>query len=341
VSGRLRVLVVDDSALVRQMFVAILGRERDIEVRTASNGAIALLKMREARPDVVVLDLEMPTLDGRTFLRRVMAESPLPVVVCSALTERGTDAAIGALVDGAIEVMAKPRVGLREFLEDSALTLIATVRAAAAARIAERRTAHRGPLEAPRVTDDRVIAIGASTGGPEALRVLLAAMPRNAPPIVVVQHMPELFTSAFARQLDASCAIRVTEARPGDRLARGSALIAPGGRHLCVRRSGDALVADVIDGPRIARHRPSVDVLFESVALNIGARAIGVLLTGMGADGARGLLAMRRAGASTIAQSEATSVVFGMPREAISLGAAERVLPLSDIAAATLAAGAR
>lgn len=342
--GVLQVLVVDDSAVVREVVSAVLGQEPDLRVTTAADPIIALDKMRAARPDVILLDLEMPRMDGLTFLRRVMATDPIPVVVCSAAATRGADAAIRALEEGAVDVIAKPQLGVRDFLHESAVALTDAVRAAARARVPRPQAAGGaapavGParLVAPPLPDRRIVAIGASTGGTEALRAILTALPADAPGVVVVQHMPERFTAAFAARLDGLCRVEVKEAVTGDRLIEGRVLVAPGNRHTTVRRSGSVFVADVADGPLVSRHRPSVDVLFRSVARAAGEAAVGVILTGMGSDGADGLLEMKLAGAATIAQDEATSVVFGMPGEAVARGAVDEVLPLDRIPAAILA----
>jgi two-component system, chemotaxis family, protein-glutamate methylesterase/glutaminase len=347
----LSVLVVDDSAVVRQAMTAILSQDREMVVTVAADPYIALDKMGRGRPDVILLDLELPRMDGLTFLRKIMAEDPIPVVVCSGLAARGTEAAIRALEEGAVEVLAKPQLGVRDFLHDSAATLIDTIRGAAEARVRRRAPAPpasprhsadivlppRAALPSPlHPAADLIVAIGASTGGTEALRVLLEGMPEDAPGIVIVQHMPERFTAAFAARLDKSCRIEVKEAEAGDRLLRGRALIAPGNRHVLVRRGGVHYTVELSDGPPVSRHRPSVDVLFRSVAQTAGAQAVGVLLTGMGDDGAAGMLEMKRADAATIAQDERTSVVWGMPREAIVRGAVDEVLPLPSITAAIL-----
>ena len=337
----LSVLVVDDSAVVRQALSAILSQDRDMIVTVAADPVIALDKMGRFRPDVIVLDLEMPRMDGLTFLRRIMSTDPIPVVVCSGLATRGTEAAIRALECGAVEVIAKPTLGVQDFLHNSGDTLVEIVRAAASARV-KRRSDLAAPVAlrpAPphgpaRPTSGRIVAIGASTGGPEALHLLLEAQTPESPGIVVVQHMPEKFTAAFAHRLNETCRIEVKEAETGDRVSDGRALIAPGGRHMRVLRSGHHYLVEVSDGPQVSGHRPSVDVLFRSVAQAAGAHAIGVICTGMGNDGAAGLLEMRQRGATTIAQDEATSVVFGMPKEAIELGAAAAVLPLSAIPSA-------
>lgn len=342
----LQVLVVDDSAMVRQVMQAILATDRRITVKAAADPLIAWGKMQKECPDVVITDLEMPRMDGLTFIRKIMAEMPTPVVVCSGLAARGTELAFRALEEGAVEVISKPKVGVRDFLHESAVTLLDAVWSAAQAQI--------GPRLAPtaRATADVVlprkskshcavppsglIAVGASTGGTEALRLFLAALPIDCPPVVIVQHMPEVFTKAFAERLNKECAIDVSEASDGDRLQNGRALIAPGNRHMLINRDGEAFVAQITDGPLVSRHRPSVDVLFRSVAISAGAKAVGVIMTGMGDDGANGLCEMKEAGAITIAQDEASCVVFGMPKEAISRGAVDAVMPLEQIARAVL-----
>ncbi|MGA8501330.1 MAG: chemotaxis response regulator protein-glutamate methylesterase [Candidatus Sulfotelmatobacter sp.] len=359
-ADELHVLVVDDSAMVRQVMQAILGTDRRISVKAAADPLIAWGKMQKDPPDVVITDLEMPRMDGVTFIRKIMAEMPTPVVVCSGLAARGTELALRALEEGAVEVITKPKVGVRDFLHESAVTLLDAVWSASHAQIARRSRPTLSPAAqarvaqamSPRLTADAilprkrkphssaahtgVIAVGASTGGTEALRVLLAALPTDCPPVVIVQHMPEVFTRAFAERLNRECAIEVQEARDGDLLQTGQALIAPGNRHMLVDRSGGELVARIIDGPLVSRHRPSVDVLFRSVATCVGSKAVGVIMTGMGDDGAQGLYEMKEAGADTIAQDEATSIVFGMPKSAISCGAVDIVVPLEQIASAVL-----
>ena len=350
-TGSLNVLVVDDSAVVRQVMSAIFSQAGGINVTVAADPLFAMAKMKLMRPDVIVLDLEMPRMDGLTFLRQLMATDPIPVVICAGRVGAGTDA-IRAMEEGAVEVVAKPAAGVGRFLEDSAIMLVDTIRAAARTGPkvhipakpllpVEPKLTADAVLPPPRqrtfdITTERVVAIGASTGGVEALATILTAMPPDAPGIVAVQHMPEHFTAAFARRLNETCAIEVTEAASGDRVMQGRALIAPGNRHTVVERSGARYVVRVSDGPLVSRHRPSVDVLFRSVAHAAGPNATGVILTGMGDDGAQGLLEMKQAGAPTIAQDEATSVVFGMPKEAITLGAAERIVPLSRVAHAVL-----
>jgi two-component system chemotaxis response regulator CheB len=343
----LQVLVVDDSAMVRQVMQAIMSTDRRINVKAAADPLIAWGKMQKEPPHVVITDLEMPRMDGLTFIRKIMAEMPTPVVVCSGLAARGTELALRALEEGAVEVITKPKVGVRDFLHESAVILLDAVWSASQAQVKPR------PIVAvPRLTADAVlprknksqctaapnslIAVGASTGGTEALRLFLAALPADCPPVVIVQHMPEGFTRAFAERLNKECGIEVAEARDGDRLQNGQALIAPGNRHMLVNRSADTFVVQIVDGPLVSRHRPSVDVLFRSVAISAGSKAVGVIMTGMGDDGAQGLGEMKESGAATIAQDEASCIVFGMPKEAISRGAVDVVMPLQQIAGAVL-----
>jgi two-component system chemotaxis response regulator CheB len=347
----LQVLVVDDSAVVRQTLSALFALE-GIAVTVAADPYIAMEKMGRQRPDVIVLDLELPRMHGLTFLGRIMAEDPIPVVVCSALTGDGTDAAMRALEAGAVAVVTKPRLNIREFLHESAVLFLDAVRGAAQARVGTPR-----PAAAPRLTADavlparrgpasgasadRIVALGASTGGTEALTALLPAFPADGPAVVVVQHMPEGFTAAFATRLNGLSRMEVREAVEGDLLRPGLALIAPGNRHVVVRRRADAYAVELSDGPLVSRHRPSVDVLFRSVAQAAGPAAIGVLMTGMGDDGAQGLLELKQAGAETLAQDEASCVVFGMPREAIARGAVDEVVALERLAANILKRAAR
>jgi two-component system chemotaxis response regulator CheB len=331
-----RVLVIDDSALMRQVLSQILSRDPGLQVvGAAPDPYVARDKIKALNPDVLTLDVEMPRMDGLAFLERLMRARPMPVVMVSSLTEAGCDVTLRALELGAVDFVTKPRTDLRDRIWDLGVELIEKVKAAASARVRPRAA---GPAATPprpsaphfRISDT-VIALGASTGGTEALREVLTALPADAPGVVVVQHMPERFTRAFAERLDRLCTVRVKEAQDGDRVLAGHVLIAPGNFHLRVMRDGALIRARVTDDPPVNRHRPSVDVLFQSAAVALGAGAVGVIMTGMGNDGAQGLLAMRQAGARTIAQDPESCVVFGMPREAIALGAAERVVPLTRI----------
>lgn len=348
--GPVRVLLVDDSAVVRQALRDILGADPRFEVVGAVGDPFAAAeKLRRVLPDVIVLDVEMPRMDGLTFLRKLMAQHPIPVVICSSLVADRSETCLAALAAGAVDVVAKPQLGMRQFLDESAARIRETVLQAATARVTRHRTEPGEPkLTADAILDppagamlrttERIVAIGASTGGTEALRLLLQAMPTDCPPIVIVQHMPENFTAAFARRLDGICAVSVSEARDGDRLLRGHALIAPGNRHTLVRRSGAVYSVEVRDGPLVSRHRPSVDVLFRSVARWAGRNAVGVIMTGMGDDGARGMKEMRDAGATTYGQDEASCIVYGMPKEAMAAGAVEQELSLAQLPAAILRA---
>ncbi len=347
---KIRVLIVDDSAVVRQTMQDVLSRDPAIEVMgTASDPFVAAERMRVEAPDVITLDIEMPRMDGLTFLQKIMREHPLPVIICSSLAESGAQSTLRALEYGAVDIIAKPRLGSKQFLEESSALLCQAVKAAASARL---RVPRPGSTVEPKLsadailprstgalleTTEKVIAVGASTGGTEALRALLEVLPPDTPGIVIVQHMPEVFTRAFANRLDSLCQISVKEAESNDTVLRGRALIAPGNRHLLLKRSGARYYVEIKDGPLVNRHRPSVDVLFRSAARYAGRNAVGVILTGMGDDGAQGLLEMKQAGAPTIAQDEATCVVFGMPNEAIKRGAADQVLPLPSIAGTMLA----
>ena len=350
-----RVLIVDDSALVRKILSEELARHADIEVvGTAIDPYVARDKIVRLRPDVITLDVEMPRMDGLSFLAKLMRHFPLPVVVVSSLAPRDSEAAVRALALGAVDVIAKPgsACGTQGIGDD----LARAVRAAARARVGRAvptppgaggaRTAGARALasvDAPPLLDTthKVLAIGASTGGTQAIEQVLRGLPANAPGTVIVQHMPEHFTAAFAKRLDGICAMEVREARDGDLVVPGVALVAPGGRHMVLQRSGARYVARIKDGPPVHHQRPAVDVLFQSVARHAGRNAIGVLLTGMGADGAKGMLAMREAGAHTIAQDEESCVVFGMPREAIRLEAAAEVVSLAQVAPHVLRALAR
>jgi two-component system chemotaxis response regulator CheB len=338
-SSNVHVLVVDDSAVVRQTIQAILKTQPDITTSAAADPVIAMDKMKKERPDVIILDLEMPRMDGLTFLRKLMAEDPLPVIVCSGHVGDASRAAVHALEAGAVDLIAKPNLGVQSFLTESAVVLVDAVRAASVYRMPLRRQPRlrvqpAGPAAA--IQRARLVAIGASTGGTEAIREVLEPLPVTTCGIVIVQHMPAPFTRSFANRLNELCAIEVKEAEDGDEIRPGRALVAPGSRHMTVRSFGGRLTVALHDGEFVSRHRPSVDVLFRSVAETVGSDAIGVLLTGMGGDGAAGLLEMRQARAITFAQDEATCAVFGMPREAIRRGAAEQVLPLSHIAPALL-----
>ena len=349
----IKVMIVDDSAVVRQVLSSTLDEDAAIEViGTAVDPVFALERMKSRWPDVIVLDVEMPRMDGITFLRKIMAERPTPVVICSTLTEKGSETALQALSAGAVCVVTKPKLGIKQFLQDSSDDLVSAVKAASKANVRRLAAAARpAPPPAPPVhsadvilpagqamvqTTETVIAIGTSTGGTQALEAVLRSLPRMSPGIVVVQHMPEKFTEAFAQRLDSLCEVDVREARHGDRVVPGRVLIAPGGRHMLLRRSGAQYVVDVVDGPPVSRHRPSVDVLFRSTARFAGRNAVGIIMTGMGDDGARGLKEMHEAGAWTVAQDEATCVVYGMPKEAVRLGAVDKVLGLHDIPAAIL-----
>jgi len=345
--SRMHVLVVDDSAVVRQAFSTLLSGSFSID--TAADPLIAGRKIGKQRPDVIVLDLQMPRMDGLSFLRQLMRSNPLPVVICSSAAARGSDNAMRALEEGALDVILKPAVGVRDFIAEQSLMIADTLRAAAQARlcgrprvampVTQRHSADAVlPIAAPGVRTDaqKLIAVGASTGGTEALRVIIERLPRNSPAMVVVQHMPEGFTAAFAKRLDSLAQVEVKEAADGDAIVPGRVLIAPGSHHLLVRRQGSGYFAQVKGGPLVSRHRPSVDVLFRSAAQAAGSNAAGVILTGMGDDGAAGLAEMRAAGATTIAQDEATSVIFGMPKEAIARGGVESVLPLHYITPALL-----
>jgi len=317
---------------------AVLARTPGLTLSTAADPLIARRKIAAMRPDVIVLDLEMPREDGLTFLREQMARDPIPVVICSSHSTHGSSVALEALREGAVEVVEKPRLGVREFVHESSALLLDAIYAAAGARIVPRRVPSASCVvrrasvpHGSAMHSGSIIAIAASTGGPQALQDVLCELPPDVPGVVVVQHMPAGFTTAFARHLDDVCRIAVKEAVTGDRIVDGRALIAPGGQHLIVRRDGTGYVAEVAPGPLVSRHRPSADVLFRSVASTAGAQAVGAIMTGMGDDGADGLRAMHDAGAATLAQNEATCVVFGMPREAIARGAVDEILPLSQL----------
>jgi two-component system chemotaxis response regulator CheB len=348
--GRIKVLIIDDSALVRSLLTRILGADSELEVvGTAPDAFIAREKIKLLQPDVLTLDVEMPRMDGLQFLRNLMRLRPMPVVMCSSLTERGADVTLAALELGAVDFVTKPRIDVAHVLQSYADELIAKVKAAAAARVrafsgplvplgeaGARAGAAGAALPARARSADQIVAIGASTGGTEAIRQVLSRLPSDAPGVVISQHIPRAFSGQFAARMDACAAVSVQEAQDGALIQPGHVFIAPGDRHLLVERDGAYCRCRLHDGGPVNRHRPSIDLLFASVAEQVGTRAIGVLLTGMGNDGARGLKQMRAHGAHTIAQDEASSVVWGMPGAAVALGAAERVLPIEQIAAALI-----
>jgi two-component system chemotaxis response regulator CheB len=344
---KIKVLVVDDSAVVRQALTEILESAPDITVMgVAADPYIAAEKMAIEIPDVITLDIEMPRMDGLTFLEKIMTQHPIPVVMCSSLTDEGCASGLRAMECGAVAIVTKPKMGVKAFIEESRITICDAVRSAHAVHV--RRLNARAPHAEQKLsadvmlakassramiqTTEKVTVIGASTGGTEALRAVLTALPADAPGIVIVQHMPEKFTAAFATRLDGECRITVKEAEDNDTVMRGTALIAPGNRHTMLKRSGARYFVEVRDGPLVSRHRPSVDVLFRSAARYAGANAVGVIMTGMGDDGARGLLELKEAKARTLAQDEDSCIVFGMPNEAIKLGAVDKVVPLEAIA---------
>ncbi|MBW2689316.1 MAG: chemotaxis response regulator protein-glutamate methylesterase [Deltaproteobacteria bacterium] len=350
-SKPIRVLIVDDSAVVRQALTEILSSDPAIEVMaTAPDPLIAANKISKQRPDVITLDVEMPRMDGLSFLKQIMAQDPIPVVMCSSLTEKGTEVTMKALQYGAVEIINKPKMGAKKFLEESQVLICDAVKAASKARV--RRLSSLVNEPAPKLTADvmlsqlkraenfqtteKIIAVGASTGGTEALRIFLQGLPYDAPGIVIVQHMPQHFTAAFAKRLNGICRITVKEAADGDTVIPGRALIAPGNMHMMLKRSGTRYYVQVKDGPLVCRHRPSVDVLFRSAARYAGMNATGVIMTGMGDDGARGMLEMKNAGGINLAQDEESCVVFGMPQEAIKRGAVAKVLPLESLADETM-----
>jgi two-component system chemotaxis response regulator CheB len=351
--NKVKVLIVDDSAVVRQTLEEILSSDPGIEVMaTASDPYVAAKKMREEVPDVITLDVEMPRMDGVTFLKKIMSQHPVPVVMCSSLTGGNCETALKAMQYGAVDIITKPSLGVKKFIEESRITLCDAVKSAAGARlkpISLKRRAETRKLTADAViaapagkamarTTERIVAVGASTGGTEALNRFLEVLPSDCPGMAIVQHMPEHFTKAFSDRLNRSCQIRVKEAGDGDSILRGCALIAPGNRHMLIKRSGARYYVEVRKGPLVCRHRPSVDVLFRSAARYAGANAVGVIMTGMGDDGARGMLEMKQAGAVTIAQDEASCVVFGMPNEAIKRGGVDEVVSLELIAPKVLKA---
>lgn len=344
---RIKVMVVDDSAVVRQVVTGLLAADPEVEVIAAvADPILAISRMKTQWPDVIVLDIEMPRMDGITFLKKIMSERPTPVVICSTLAEAGAKTSIEALAAGAVAIITKPTIGLKQFLVDASDDLLSAVKGAARANVKKLNTAP--PLVREKNTADvimpaadqhaamiqtteRVVALGTSTGGTQALEVVLTSLPRVCPGIVIVQHMPEKFTAEFARRLNSICKIAVKEAQNGDRVVQGCALVAPGGKHMLLRRNGAYYFVEVMDGPLVNRHRPSVDVLFRSVAKCAGANALGVIMTGMGDDGAAGLLEMHTAGARTVAQDEESCVVYGMPKEAVKRGGVEKTVSLHAI----------
>jgi len=344
---KINVLIVDDSAVVRSVLTQLLGKDPAINVIGAAIDPIfAMERMKREWPDVIVLDVEMPRMDGISFLKKIMSERPTPVVICSTLTEKGAETTIQALSAGAVSIVTKPKIGLKNFLEDSSSDIVSAVRTAASVRLKQLAVSYDQLKISPKLkekalvpsavialarTTERIVAIGTSTGGTQALESVLTVLPRVCPGMVIVQHMPEKFTAAFAARLNSISEVEVREAKNNDRVMPGLALIAPGGRHLQLRRSGAQYFVEVMDGPLVNRHRPSVDVLFRSVAKIAGKNALGIIMTGMGDDGARGLLEMRNAEAHTIAQDASSCVVFGMPKEAIKRGAAEKIVSLSMI----------
>jgi len=349
---KIRVLIVDDSAVVRQTMAEILSSDPNIEIMgTAADPLIAAERMKDEVPDVITLDVEMPRMDGLTFLKKIMTQHPIPVVMCSSLTTGGSETVLKALEYGAVDIIEKPKLGAKQFFEESKMRICDAVRSASLAKISRMR--ERSSLAVPKLTADaviekpvsramiqtteKVIVVGASTGGTEALRIFLESMPPDAPGIVIVQHMPEKFTEAFAKRIDGLCRISVKEAANDDSVIRGRALIAPGNRHMLLKRSGARYYVEIKDGPLVCRHRPSVDVLFRSAARYAGKNVVGVIMTGMGDDGAKGMLEMKEAGAFNIAQDEESCVVFGMPRKAIELGAVDKVLALDRIPETVLA----
>ena len=343
-----KVMLVDDSAVVRQTIAKVLNSDPEIEVIDACQDPyIAAKKLRNVIPDVIVLDVEMPRMDGITFLQKIMSQNPIPVIICSTLVEKGADTTLKALEYGAVDIIQKPTIGTKKFLEEATVLLTDAVKAAAKVNVKKLTTRTR--QIAPKLTADavlsgvsgkamsktteKIIVIGASTGGTEAVRSVLEAMPHDAPGIVIVQHMPQGFTASFANRLNDLCKINVKEAKDGDSVLRGHALIAPGNCHTLLKRSGARYFVEVRDGPLVARHRPSVDVLFRSSARYAGSNAVAAILTGMGDDGAAGMKEMHDTGAYTIAQDEKTSVVYGMPAAAVKQGGVDKILPLNQIAA--------
>ena len=352
----IKVMIIDDSAVVRETLSQILTQGKDFEViATAGDPLIAQKKLETLEPDVIVLDIEMPRMDGITFLRQLMSTKPIPVVICSSMIEDGSDNALHAMQYGAVELIQKPKMGTKHFLEESSIRICDAIKAAYLARNKVKVIAHNltdtskpaavqpklsadvimekpDPAHLVLDTTEKVVVVGASTGGTEALRVFLEMLPANAPGMVIVQHMPENFTKSFAERLDTLCKVNVKEAENNDSVIRGRVLIAPGNKHTLLKRSGARYYVEVKDGPLVSRHRPSVDVLFRSASRYAGKNAVGVIMTGMGDDGAKGMLEMHEMGAYNIAQDEKSCVVFGMPAEAIKLNATDKVVSLEKIA---------
>ncbi len=352
-SKKIRVLIVDDSAIVRQSLTHILSSDPELEVvGTASDPYMAVEQIKKVVPDVITLDVEMPKMDGITFLKKIMSQHPIPVIIISSLTSKGTETALSALESGAVEVVLKPELHTPQQIKEASIILIDKVKAASHAVIHRRRLVlAKAPksvkpkltadamLSKPSIisssllkTTEKIVAVGASTGGTEALKTFLESFSLDSPGIIIVQHMPELFTKQFADRLNEQCKIAVKEAKNGDSVLRGQALISPGNKHMLLKRSGARYFVEVTEGPLVNRHRPSVDVLFRSVARYAGKNAVGVIMTGMGNDGAQGLLEMKKSGAFTIAQNEKTCIVFGMPKEAIKLNAVDKIMSIYSIA---------
>jgi two-component system chemotaxis response regulator CheB len=351
--AKIKVLVIDDSALVRQTLCEILNSDPEIQViGTAADPILAAERLKTVVPDVITLDVEMPRMDGLTFLQKLMSQHPIPVVMCSSLAESGSETALKALEFGAVDIITKPKLGTKQFIAESRVRICDAIKGAAAARLEPLRVMRSMKEISPKYTADvimekpnakamiqtteKVVVVGASTGGTEALKVFLEMLPEDTPGIVIVQHMPENFTAAFAKRLDSICRVTVKEAQDNDTVVRGRALIAPGNHHALLKRSGARYYVEIKDGPLVSRHRPSVDVLFRSAARYAGRNAVGVIMTGMGDDGARGMREMYDAGAITIAQDEATCVVYGMPCEAVKHGGVHKITPLQHIAAEVL-----
>lgn len=356
--NKIKVLVVDDSAVIRQVMAEIIKGDSALVLDAAVvDPLFAMKRMEISWPDVIVLDVEMPRMDGITFLKKIMEEHPTPIVMCSTLTATGTETALEAMAAGAIDIIAKPKMGVKAHLLDVNKTILNVIKSAAKAKnlrsltvgssskrktpvkkavtIAKKLTADAildKPTSAMKQTTENIVAMGTSTGGTQALEVVLTTLPKVCPGIVVVQHMPEKFTAAFAQRLNGICEVEVREAKNKDRVLPGVVLIAPGGKHMTLKRSGAQYIVEVKDGPLVNRHRPSVDVLFRSVAKFAGKNALGIIMTGMGDDGAHGLLEMREAGSNTLGQNEDTCIVYGMPKEAFSLGAVEKEVSLDSIA---------